>query len=101
MTISQFVQLAIEEDIKNGDHSALSCIPKTANGGTQLLIKDDGVIAGIEIAKQIFEEFDKSFEFEQFLSDGDFVKRGEIAFNESDTKNSFNSKGTVSRVNYC
>ena len=80
MTISQFVQLAIEEDIKNGDHSALSCIPKTANGGTQLFIKDDGVIAGIEIAKQIFEEFDKSFEFEQILNDGDFVKKSEIAF---------------------
>ena len=80
MTISQFVQLAIEEDIKKGDHSALSCIPETAKGGAQLLVKENGIIAGIEIAKQIFEEFDKSFEFEQFLSDGDFVKRGEIAF---------------------
>ena len=81
MTIPQFVQLAIQEDIKEGDHSALACIPKTAKGGAQLLVKEEGIIAGIEIAKQIFEEFDKSFEFEQFLSDGDFVKRGEIAFN--------------------
>ena len=80
MTIPQFVQLAIQEDIKEGDHSALACIPKTAKGGAQLLVKEDGIIAGIEIAKQIFEEFDKSFEFEQFLSDGDFVKKGEIAF---------------------
>ena len=80
MTIPQFVQLAIEEDIKEGDHSALACIPKTAKGGAQLLVKEEGIIAGIEIAKQIFEEFDKSFEFEQFLSDGDFVKKGEIAF---------------------
>ena len=80
MTISQFVQLAIKEDIKRGDHSALACIPETAKGGAQLLVKEDGIIAGIEIAKQIFKKFDTSFEFKQFLSDGDFVKKGEIAF---------------------
>ena len=81
MTIPQFVQLAVQEDIKEGDHSALACIPRTAKGGAQLLIKEEGIIAGIDIAKQIFEEFDTSFEFEQLLSDGDFVKNGEIAFN--------------------
>ena len=68
MTIPQFVQLAIQEDIKEGDHSALACIPKTAKGGAQLLVKEEGIIAGIEIAKQIFTEFDPSFEFELFLS---------------------------------
>ena len=80
MTISQFVQLAIEEDIKKGDHSALACIPETAKGAAQLLVKEDGIIAGIEIAKQIFKEFDNSIEFEQYLNDGDNVKKGEIAF---------------------
>ena len=80
MTIPQFVQLAIQEDIKEGDHSALACIPKTAKGGAQLLVKENGIIAGIEIAKQIFEEFDTSFEFEQYSSDGDFVKKEDIAF---------------------
>ena len=80
MTITQFVQLAIQEDIKKGDHSALACIPETAKGGAQLLIKEDGIIAGIEIAKQIFKEFDNSIEFEQYLNDGDNVKKGEIAF---------------------
>ena len=80
MTIKQFVQLAIQEDIKEGDHSALASIPATAKGGAQLLVKEEGIIAGIEIAKQIFEEFDTSFEFEQFLNDGDNVKKGEIAF---------------------
>ena len=80
MTITQFVQLAIEEDIKEGDHSALACIPKTAKGGAQLLVKENGIIAGIEIAKQIFDQFDKSFEFEQYSSDGDFIKKGDIAF---------------------
>ena len=80
MTIPQFVQLAIEEDIKKGDHSALACIPVTSVGEAQLLVKEDGIIAGIEIAKQIFKEFDTSFEFEQYLNDGDNVKKGEIAF---------------------
>ena len=80
MTITQFVQLAIEEDIKKGDHSALACIPVTSVGEAQLLVKEDGIIAGIEIAKQIFKEFDTSFEFEQYLNDGDNVKKGEIAF---------------------
>ena len=80
MTIKQFVQLAVQEDIKKGDHSALACIPSNAKGAAQLLVKEEGIIAGIEIAKQIFEEFDTSFEFEQFLSDGVFVKKDEIAF---------------------
>ena len=81
MTIPQFVQLAIQEDIKKGDHSALACIPANAKGRAQLLVKEEGIIAGISIAKQIFEEFDTSIEFEQFLLDGDNVKKGEIAFN--------------------
>ena len=80
MTIPKFVQLAIQEDIKEGDHSALASIPKTAKGRAQLLVKEEGVIAGIEIAKQIFKEFDTSIEFEQYLNDGDNVKKGEIAF---------------------
>ena len=53
MTIKQFVQLAIAEDIKEGDHSALACIPKQAIGQAQLLVKEDGIIAGIELAVQI------------------------------------------------
>ena len=81
MTIPQFVQLAIQEDIKKGDHSALACIPANAKGRAQLLVKEEGIIAGINIAKQIFKEFDTSIEFEQFLLDGDNVKKGEIAFN--------------------
>ena len=79
MTIPQFVKLAIQEDIKKGDHSALACVPAAAKGGA-LLVKEEGIIAGIDISKQIFEEFDKSFEFEQYLNDGDNVKKGEIAF---------------------
>ena len=80
MTIKQFVQLAIEEDIKEGDHSALACIPKQAIGKAQLLVKEDGIIAGIEIAIQIFKEFDDSFKINTILKDGDIVKVGDIAF---------------------
>ena len=83
MTIKQFVQLAIAEDIKEGDHSALACIPKQAYGKAQLLVKENGIIAGIEIAIQIFKEFDDSFEIKKILNDGDKVKMGDVAFTVS------------------
>ena len=83
MTINQFVQLAISEDIKGGDHSALACIPKDANGKAKLFVKEDGIIAGIEIATQIFKEFDNSFSVSPILKDGDKVKAGDIAFTVS------------------
>ena len=83
MTINQFVQLAISEDIKGGDHSALACIPKDANGKAKLFVKEDGIIAGIEIATQIFKEFDNSFNVSPILKDGDKVKAGDIAFTVS------------------
>ena len=80
MNIKEFVGLAIEEDIKEGDHSALACIPNGAIGKAKLLVKEDGIIAGIEIAKQIFKEFDNSIQFEQLIEDGSEVKYGDIAF---------------------
>ena len=83
MIIKQFVQLAIEEDIKEGDHSALACIPKNATGKAKLLVKEDGIIAGIKIAIQIFKEFDTSFKIKTILKDGDQVKIGDVAFTVS------------------
>ena len=80
MTINQFVQLAISEDIKGGDHSALACIPKDAKGKAKLFVKEVGIIAGIEIATQIFKEFDNSFNVSPILKDGDKVQAGDIAF---------------------
>ena len=80
MNIKEFVRLAIEEDIKEGDHSALACIPNGAIGKAKLLIKEDGIIAGIKIAKQIFKEFDSSIQFEQLIEDGSEVTYGDIAF---------------------
>ena len=80
MTIKQFVQLAISEDIKEGDHSALACIPKSSYGKAQLLIKENGIIAGVNIAEQIFKEFDSSFEFTKLINDGQKVDKGDVAF---------------------
>ena len=80
MTIDQFVALAIEEDIKDGDHSALACIPKEARGKAKLLVKEEGIIAGIAVAKEIFKRFDDSIVFEQIIEDGEQVKYGDIAF---------------------
>ncbi len=80
MTIDQFVALAIEEDIKDGDHSALACIPKDARGKAKLLVKEEGIIAGIAVAKEIFKRFDDSVVFKQLIEDGERVKYGDIAF---------------------
>ena len=80
MTIKQFVKLAILEDIKEGDHSALACIPKSSYGKAQLLIKENGIIAGVNIAEQIFKEFDSKFEFIKLINDGQKVNKGDVAF---------------------
>lgn len=80
MDISQLIDLAIQEDIGNGDHSALACIPNSAMGKAHLLIKDKGIIAGIEIAKLVFEKVDSSIVFDQKIQDGSTIKYGDIAF---------------------
>ncbi|MCQ2360374.1 MAG: carboxylating nicotinate-nucleotide diphosphorylase [Paludibacteraceae bacterium] len=68
------------EDIGDGDHTSLCCIPSTEMGCSQLIIKDTGVLAGVEVAKKIFAAFDPSLKMTQFLKDGDEVKPGDIAF---------------------
>ena len=78
--IDELIELSIKEDIGDGDHSSLSSIPLTANGKMKLLIKEDGIIAGIEIAKMVFQRLVPEFKFEQFIYDGDTVKKGDIAF---------------------
>ena len=80
MEIKDFVKLSIEEDVKQGDHSSLSCIPKNKLGSAKLLIKENGIISGIEIAKEIFKTYDDSIEFIANLKDGEKVKIDDIAF---------------------
>ena len=80
MEIKNFVKLSIEEDVKQGDHSTLSCIPKNKLGSAKLMVKENGIISGIEIAKEIFKTYDNSIEFIANLKDGEKVKIGDIAF---------------------
>lgn len=74
------INLAFEEDIKDGDHSSLSCIPNNKMGKAQLIVKDQGIIAGIELAEWIFESIDPTLFMEINVKDGDKVKKGDIAF---------------------
>ncbi len=76
--IDKLIELAILEDIGDGDHSSLSCIPSTARGRVKLLVKQEGIIAGIEIAKLIFSRIDKDLKVETLLEDGAHVKVGDI-----------------------
>lgn len=80
MNLEEQIKQWFAEDIGDGDHSTLSCIPADAMGAQKLIVKQPGIIAGIEIAKQIFSTFDPTLEIEQFLHDGDKVKPGDIAF---------------------
>jgi len=78
--IEMIIQNAIREDVGDGDHSSLACIPASANGKAKLLVKDEGIIAGIAFAKQVFAYVDNSLEIETFIGDGESVKYGDIAF---------------------
>ncbi|WP_411768828.1 carboxylating nicotinate-nucleotide diphosphorylase [Winogradskyella sp. A3E31] len=71
---------AIREDVGDGDHSSLACIPINAKGKAKLLVKDHGVIAGVEFAKQVFAYVDKDLRVETVIGDGNIVKYGDIAF---------------------
>ncbi|MDR1984659.1 MAG: carboxylating nicotinate-nucleotide diphosphorylase [Prevotellaceae bacterium] len=79
--IDDLISLLIKEDIGDGDHSSLSTIPFDARGKMKLLVKQNGIIAGIEIAKQIFNRIDSDIKItEQLLRDGDKITFGDIAF---------------------
>lgn len=74
------IKNAIREDVGDGDHSSLACIPKSAMGKAKLLVKEDGIIAGVAFAKMIFEYVDKNLKIEIVLEDGSAVKHGDIVF---------------------
>lgn len=74
------IENGIREDIGPGDFSSLACIPKSAEGKAKLLVKDEGIIAGVEFAKMIFTEVDSSLKIETFIHDGQKVKYGDVVF---------------------
>ena len=80
MTIDQIIDAALQEDIGTGDHTSLSAIPKTAHGKSRLLIKEDGILCGVDIAIKVFEKVDPALKVTRFLSDGTAVRYGDIAF---------------------
>ena len=78
--INEIIDNALLEDIGEGDHSSLSCVPENAQGKAHLLIKEDGILAGVELAEIIFHRFDPTLQIEVLLNDGAPVKKGDIAF---------------------
>ena len=78
--IDDLIKLAFAEDIGDGDHTTLCCIPETAMGKSHLIVKEDGVLAGVEMARRIFHDFDPSLKMTVFIPDGSEVKKGDIAF---------------------
>ena len=78
--IEGIISNAIREDVGDGDHSSLACIPKDAQGKAKLLVKDEGIIAGVEFAKQVFAYVDPNMKVETRIEDGSQVKYGDIAF---------------------
>jgi nicotinate-nucleotide pyrophosphorylase (carboxylating) len=78
--IDDLIKLAFKEDIGDGDHTTLATIPAVATGKVQLLIKEDGILAGEEIAEHIFHTFDPDLKIEVFIRDGSDVKYGDIVF---------------------
>lgn len=79
-TIHTIIATTLLEDIGDGDHSTLACVPENARGKAQLLIKDNGILAGVELAIEIFKQFDPSLKVTVFKKDGEAVSKGEIAF---------------------
>ena len=86
--INGIIEQALIEDVGDGDHTSLATVPADAQGKAKLLIKDDGIIAGLELAKIIFEKVDPTLELVFYNQDGDVVQKGEIAFHVSGSSRS-------------
>lgn len=78
--IEKLIAQAIKEDIGEGDHSSLSCIPKEAEGSAQLLVKDDGILAGISVVKEVFTQIDENLSLNILMNEGDTIKKGDVVF---------------------
>ena len=75
----KLIDLSFAEDIGDGDHTTLCCIPEDAMGKSRLIIKEDGILAGVEVAKEVFRRFDSTMQVEVLMADGSRVKKGDIA----------------------
>ncbi|MGB8375259.1 MAG: carboxylating nicotinate-nucleotide diphosphorylase [Salegentibacter sp.] len=78
--IELIIENALREDVGEGDHSSLACIPASATGKAKLLVKDEGILAGVEFAEQVFKKVDPELKMQVKIPDGQFVRKGEVAF---------------------
>ncbi|MCR4737492.1 MAG: carboxylating nicotinate-nucleotide diphosphorylase [Bacteroidales bacterium] len=78
--IRKLIQLTLKEDIGDGDHSSLSCIPADAPGKMKLLVKQDGILCGVDVAREVLRQVDDTIQMEQFMQDGDVIRKGDIVF---------------------
>ena len=80
MNQEEIIRQSILEDVGSGDHSSLACIDKKRTGRMKLLVKQDGILAGVEVAKQVLAIVDPSIQMEQKMHDGDAIKKGDVVF---------------------
>ncbi|MCD7709879.1 MAG: carboxylating nicotinate-nucleotide diphosphorylase [Porphyromonadaceae bacterium] len=78
--VNDLIALAFAEDIGDGDHTTLCCIPADKKGRSRLLVKEEGILAGVDVARRVFAIFDPTLQMEVFIPDGVFVKPGDVAF---------------------
>lgn len=78
--IQHLIQMTLAEDIGDGDHSSLSCIPVEVQGEMKLLVKADGVLCGVDVAREVLRQVDDTIQMEQFMHDGDTIQKGDIVF---------------------
>jgi nicotinate-nucleotide pyrophosphorylase (carboxylating) len=88
MQVDEIIESALLEDIGDGDHSSLACVPESAKGKATLFVKDDGILAGVDLAVRIFRKYDPSLEVDVRIIDGTPVKKGDIAFTVSGSSRS-------------
>ena len=74
------IELSFAEDVGEGDHTTLCCIPEDAMGRSQLIIKEDGILAGVRAAREVFSYFDDTLQMDVLINDGAEVKKGDVAF---------------------
>ena len=78
--LDEIIRIALLEDIGEGDHSTLACVPNDAKGSAKLLVKENGILAGVDVAKRIYELYDPSLEVEYYKKDGDWIEIGDIVY---------------------
>ena len=81
--IREFMHTAFSEDVKDGDHSSLACIPENAQNKARLLIKENGILAGVKLAKEVFRFVDEALQVDVFIEDGSPVESGDVVFQVS------------------